>query len=167
MMKCKWQSWVYWICRLVLGCTFIFAALLKIAAPQAVADSVVAYRLLPDFLVNAFALMLPFFELSSGLLVITGCFIRIGLLGIFTLLILFITALGIALIKGLSIDCGCFVSESWLDIPPWAAFIRDIGLLAITILIYKYYLIKATGSNVGSISKQIPDRDRIGGPARL
>jgi len=134
----RFQRWEYWIGRFLLGAVFVYAAIFKIISPQDFADSLAAYRMLPFPVINLLALGLPLFELVCGLLVLTGFFLRIGVLGIFAMLTVFIAALAIALLRGLSIHCGCFGAHSWLDSNPWIALLRDGILLVFAVFIYRY-----------------------------
>jgi putative oxidoreductase len=132
-----WQAGV-WMARFLLGTVFIYAAMTKITSPQDFADSIAAYQILPFSVINLLALGLPFFELVCGLLILTGFFIRISTLGILAMLAVFMGALGFELLRGLSVDCGCFGAHSWLDTTPWLALIRDGILLALAIYVYGY-----------------------------
>ena len=127
---------MYWMARFILGIVFIHAAMLKLASPGEFAGSIAAYRLLPAALIDPLALVLPFFEFAAGLLVLTGFCFRVGVLGILGLLAIFIAATVSALLRGLSIDCGCFGSHTWLDSNPWAVLIRDGFLLGIAVFLY-------------------------------
>jgi uncharacterized membrane protein YphA (DoxX/SURF4 family) len=131
------QSWGFWVGRLFLGLIFIYAAVIKIVSPQDFADSIAAYRILPFSAINVFALGLPLFELSCGLLMLSGRFLRTGLLGIVAMLVVFMAALIIALLRGLSINCGCFGVYSWLDSNPWLSLLRDAILLGVTSFLYR------------------------------
>ena len=129
-----------WICRIgrfLLGAIFIYAAISKIGSPQDFADKIAAYQILPASAINLLALGLPPFELICGLLVLSGFYMRIGALGILGMLSLFAAALGIALFRGLSIDCGCFGGHSWLDGNPWIALTRDLFLLGLAVVVYR------------------------------
>ena len=105
------QAWLYWASRLVLGGVFIYAAILKMRAPQDFADSIASYHILPDPIINLWAFGLPLFELIGGLFLLTGYMCRIGLLSIMTMLLVFLGAILSALLRGLSINCGCFAGE--------------------------------------------------------
>ena len=131
------RAWLYWISRMLLGIAFICAALLKMASPQDFADSIAAYRLLPSPAINIFALGLPLFELSCGLFVLSGFCFRIGVLGILGMLLVFMTALVLALLRGLDIDCACFGTHFWLGSSPWAALVRDAILLLCAAFVYQ------------------------------
>lgn len=134
------QQWAYWTGRFLLGAVFIYAAIVKIGSPQDFADSIVAYQILPFSVINLLALGLPLFEFGCGVLVLTGFLLRIGILGILSMLGIFMGALAIALLRGLSIDCGCFGAHSWLDSNPWVALTRDVILLGLAAFVYKYSL---------------------------
>lgn len=94
--------------RLIVGVTFIYASISKIAHPQAFADSIYNYQLFPPLIIKPLSLFLPFFEMICGLFLICGIFKRstaillCGLLGLFTI------AIFINLVRGLNINCGCF-----------------------------------------------------------
>ena len=141
--------WGYWLGRLLLGLVFIYAAALKMASPQEFADSIAAYQILPFTVINLAALALPLFELSCGLLVLTGFFLRVGLLGLLGLLVVFAAATIAALLRGLSVDCGCFGPHSWFDTAPWVVLLRDGILLAITAFLYVYVQGRKSSSTSG------------------
>ncbi len=106
----------------------MYAAVLKLASPAEFADSIAAYRILPDSVVNLVALGLPVFEFACCLLVITGLFSRVGILGILGLLAVFAVAMVNSLLKGLPVECGCFGPHSWLNSDPWIGLVRN-GIL--------------------------------------
>jgi putative oxidoreductase len=132
-MKTRWGLRII---RFILGGVFIYAAISKIGAPQQFADNIASYQILPFAVVNVMAMGLPWFELICGLSVLTGFLIRMGALGILAMLGVFIVALAAALLRGLSIDCGCFGIQSWDESIPWIGFIRDSILLLLALWIY-------------------------------
>jgi len=140
MSAIRFQQMVFWLGRLVLGTVFIYAALLKIASPREFADSIAAYQILPFSAINLLALGLPLFELACGLLVVTGFYFRVGLLGILALLAVFIIAFVLALLRGLSVDCGCFGAHSWFDASPAVVLVRDGLLFGMAALLYRHHL---------------------------
>jgi uncharacterized membrane protein YphA (DoxX/SURF4 family) len=129
---------IYGLCRIALGAIFIYAAVVKISAPQSLADRIASYQLVPYPVISPIALGLPLFELACGLSLLTGYFCTTALLSVVTLLFLFLAALISALARGLPIDCGCFGVHSWLDAKPWLALGRDGVLLLGAIYAYKY-----------------------------
>jgi len=96
------------IIRLILGALFIYSAVTKIIDIDYFAKSLYNYRLLPEESLNFFALIIPWLEFIVGLLLITGIYVRESALLGTSLMILFIAAIGIALTRGLDIECGCF-----------------------------------------------------------
>lgn len=102
------NSYLLLTLRLILGAVFVFAAIEKISDPSLFAQSIMNFRLLPEFSVNFFALVLPWLELTSGLFLLLGLFSPESSLILFSMLLVFTTAVFIALLRGLNIDCGCF-----------------------------------------------------------
>lgn len=96
------------IFRLVLGFTFIYASLDKIVHPDQFARIVYNYKILPHFLINIYAVTLPWVELCAGLFLILGIFTESASLLICFLLLVFIVAISINLYRGVNLNCGCF-----------------------------------------------------------
>lgn len=133
-----YSSPIYALCRIVLGVIFIYAASGKINAPQELADSIASYRLVPYPIISVMALALPLFELTCGLLMLTGYLCATGLLSSIAMLIVFLASLLYAVVRGLPINCGCFGAHSWLDANPWIALVRDGVLLLCAIYAYRH-----------------------------
>lgn len=113
----------------MLGAVFLLASYDKILHPQAFAQTVYNYQILPDGLVNLAAMILPWLELLLGVCLLGGVWLP-GATAVSTaLLALFIGALVYNQIRGLDIHCGCFSSES-TDGPAglWTVA-RDLGFL--------------------------------------
>ena len=97
--------------RLVLGVTFIYASLDKIAHPEQFARIVYNYKILPQFLINIFAVTLPWVELTAGLFLILGIFTESASLLVSFLFIIFIIATSVNLFRGVDLNCGCFSTD--------------------------------------------------------
>lgn len=136
--------WAYLLARWIFGGVFVFAGILKMRSPIEFADNIAAYQILPVNLINALALGLPFFEIICGLLVLGGSHIRIGTLGISSMLLVFIGAIVTALKRGLHIDCGCFGGHSWIDSNLWMALGHNVALLLLAGFIYSHCQLKQT-----------------------
>lgn len=108
---------------------FAYAGFQKLADPQAFADSIASFAILPDRLVNLTALFLPPFEVVLALAVISGYQRRPALFGLVGLLVVFMGALVSAQVRGLAIDCGCFGAEVPSSAAAWHALLRDFPLL--------------------------------------
>lgn len=127
--------------RVILGSVFIYSGIVKSASPIQFADSIASYNILSPYFINLVATSLPLLEIACGFFVLTGFYIRVGLLTIFAMLAVFTAALLSAIIRGLSIECGCFGESSWLEANPWIASSRDLVLLAMAGYLYIDYLI--------------------------
>jgi uncharacterized membrane protein len=116
--------------RLGLGAMFLVAAYPKFTDPKGFATLVAQYQFLPAFAVNAFSLWLPAFEITVGIgLILTLWEREFGAL-IGLLLVMFIVALGQALLRNLGIACGCFDIEGATDAgESWFSLVRDVVLL--------------------------------------
>jgi hypothetical protein len=115
------------IARFVLGMVFVVAAVPKIADPATFASAVEAYELLPFPAVNAAAILIPWLELACGLFLVAGFNTRgaAALLG--ALLVFFIGAIMLAILRGLSINCGCFGGAD--AAVGWGKVLEDVALL--------------------------------------
>ena len=96
------------IIRTVIAVIFIVAGAEKIANPENFALSISNYRLFPVYSINIFAVVLPWIEIISGILLLFGIAVKENSTIILTLLLIFTSAIVISLFRGLSIDCGCF-----------------------------------------------------------
>lgn len=124
--------------RLILGVVFVYASLDKIAHPDQFARIVYNYKILPGFLINIFAIGLPWVELFCGLFLILGLFIESSSLLLALVLVSFIIALSVNFLKGIDIACGCFTTDpnakkegAWL-------LIRDFVLLLLSLQVLFY-----------------------------
>jgi uncharacterized membrane protein YphA (DoxX/SURF4 family) len=98
--------------RLILGGIFVFASIDKILHPEAFADAVYNYQILPDSFINLTAIVLPWLELVLGCLLITGAWMPGAVLFANLLLLTFIGVLIYNASRGLDIHCGCFSTEA-------------------------------------------------------
>ena len=122
------NKWLILVIRLILGITFIWASIDKIANPGGFALSIYNYRMLPHETINLMAIVMPWLELVTGILIIVGVFMRGSAFWIGLMLLVFIVALSSALVRGLDIDCGCFSVDGGHGV--------DTGLLIRDILMF-------------------------------
>jgi hypothetical protein len=93
------------------------------------------YRIVPGALVNLMALVMPWIELLCGLALILGIWKATARTFIAVLLVVFIAAISINLLRNNVIDCGCFdVSEAGKTRDERLAdmrfvIVRDLGML--------------------------------------
>ncbi|HEX8254481.1 MAG TPA: MauE/DoxX family redox-associated membrane protein [Thermoanaerobaculia bacterium] len=129
------HPWLTIRVQLALGAIFIAAALPKISDPPSFAHMIYNYRILPGGLINITALVMPWVELLAGLALVIGVWIRPARTLIAGMLLVFIVAISINLLRNNAIDCGCFdVSaagktheEQIRDM--WMVILRDLGML--------------------------------------
>lgn len=115
--------------RLAIGITFVYAAVDKIIHPDQFARIIYNYHLVPGQLINIFALFLPWVELITGVFVIVGYWEKAATVMIGGMLVMFIIALSMALVKGVNIECGCFSTTSKAKGPIKDLIFRDALLL--------------------------------------
>lgn len=123
--------------RILLGGIFIYASLSKILNPDQFAQAVMNYRVVPLVSVNLFAIVLPWLELVSGILLLVGLLTGGSIVMITVLMALFLGAIGSALLRGLDISCGCFSTDGVYTITIFY-FIRDLLLFALALQVLLY-----------------------------
>lgn len=134
---------LYDAARWILGIVFIYASFHKILYPAAFAEAVYRYQILPDWLINLAALVLPWLELFLGAFLIIGLWMPGAVVISNILFIIFMGALSYNMARGLDISCGCFstsATEGAADI--WTV-LRDGMFMAVS-----FYLFLATFRSV-------------------
>lgn len=99
------------VLRIAVGALFVAAALPKLQDPAAFANNISHYHLVIQPAERFLALALPPLELIVGLSLIFGVFHAGASFLAFALLLVFTTAIGIAVGRDLDISCGCFGKE--------------------------------------------------------
>lgn len=94
--------------RWLLGLVFVYACIHKILEPSAFAKIIYGYQLLPGYLINVTAIILPYVELYAGACLILGIRPRSAAIVVNGMLAVFIVAITINLVRGHAFDCGCF-----------------------------------------------------------
>ena len=129
------HPWLTLRVQIALGAIFIAAALPKITDPPSFAHMIYNYRILPAGLINLTALTMPWVEILAGLALVLGIWVRPARWLIAAMLIVFILAISLNLLRDNAIDCGCFdVSAANLTHEErirdmWMVILRDIGML--------------------------------------
>ena len=140
----KFQPWLTFLFRLILGGVLLVAGALKVTDPYSSATSVRAYQILPVDLANFLGFVLPFAEVVIGIFLIVGIWVRLNAIACGALMVMFIIAIGQAWARGISLDCGCFGKGGLLDsdeLPVWnytLEIARDIVLAAFAVYIYRF-----------------------------
>ena len=135
MKRILTNPWLTIRIQIALGIIFVVAALPKIVDPPSFAHMIYNYHLAPGALINFMALVMPWIELLCGLALILGIWQGTARSIIGALLITFVLAIAINLVRGNAIDCGCFdvsaankTREERLADMRWV-ILRDLGML--------------------------------------
>lgn len=137
----KYQPWIGFVFRVVLGGVLLVAGLLKYQHLDKSQMAVRAYELLPIALANFLGIVLPYLEIAIGILLIIGAAVRVS--AVISGLLMFAFSIGIAQAwaRGLSIDCGCFGGGG--QVAPGTAnylpeLVRDAGLALMAIYLFRF-----------------------------
>ena len=101
------------VLRIVLGAVFVLSSIGKIINPQDFSDIVRRYNIISELLVPYVAIVLPFVELLTGLLLVVGYKIKASALIVNVLLIAFIVFIIINMFRGETFECGCLDLEKF------------------------------------------------------
>lgn len=118
------------VLRVAMGLLFVAAAWPKLMDPAAFATAVTNYRMLPLPAERVLALVLPPLELLAGLALIVGVLDAGARVVVLALMLVFTTAIGTALARGLDISCGCFDTEGGAKVGI-AKLAENVGLTAV------------------------------------
>jgi putative oxidoreductase len=134
MMRARIVTWLAspylsLLFRWFLGTIFVYAGLVKIADPLGFALALYNYHILPAWMINPLAICLPWVEVMAGAGLIAGIMISGGALVVTGMLAIFAVAIGISLIRGLDIACGCFSTSASAEPITWLYVVRDLLLL--------------------------------------
>jgi putative oxidoreductase len=134
MMRARIISWLAspylsLLFRWFLGAIFVYAGLVKIADPLGFALALYNYHILPAWMINPLAICLPWVELMAGVGLLSGIMVSGGALVVNGMLAIFAVAIGIDLIRGLDIVCGCFSTSATAEPISWLFVARDLLLL--------------------------------------
>jgi len=124
--------------RIYLGGVFIFASIYKIQEPYEFALSVATYQISPLYLINLFAIILPWLELFVGITIIAGFWTRESAFLILGMMVLFAVALAYALAQGHEMTCGCFASQEAVDQIGVHTLVRDIVWITLAAYVFLF-----------------------------
>jgi uncharacterized membrane protein YphA (DoxX/SURF4 family) len=119
----------YHFTRLVMACVFIYASVDKIIHPDLFAEAVYNYQVLPEYLVNLTALILPWLELTLGTCLLINRWMAGASALAAILMALFVGMTIFNLARGLDISCGCFSAAPDDDPITMLTLARDVLLL--------------------------------------
>jgi len=131
-----WMVWLWRSLRIILGVIFIYASADKIINPHQFAYAISNYKLLPGDLINFFVLFLPWVEAVVGIFLIFGLSEWVSITIFNGLMIIFMAAIAISLVRGLNISCGCFTSDPNAEKMTWLTLLRDSSIIILGLAAY-------------------------------
>lgn len=122
--------------RLYIAGLFIYAGMVKINYTAEFAETIASYRMVPHWGVNAMAIIMPWIELISGILLLCGIRVRSAIVVLGSLLVMFTAGIAINLIWKAPIDCGCFHTLG--DTISWKTLVRDLIWIVMAAHVFFY-----------------------------
>ena len=131
------HSYIALAARFYLAWVFISACLHNLMMPESFAVDIATYQMLPLVFINPLAIMLPYIELGTGVMLVTGTKARAAALMVCGMMLMFMIALSYALFHDLSISCGCFASNAAAGSDPISGLtmLRDSAWLLIALYV--------------------------------
>ncbi|HEY0140792.1 MAG TPA: MauE/DoxX family redox-associated membrane protein [Thermoanaerobaculia bacterium] len=150
------HPWLTVRVQIALGAIFIVAAWPKLLDPPSFAHMIYNYRILPGGLINITSLIMPWAEIIAGLALILGVWTRGARWLIGLMLVVFMIAITINLLRNNAIDCGCFNvadagkthEERIKDM--WIVLIRDAGMLLM--IAQMWYAERVRGTTTAAVA---------------
>ncbi len=132
----------YHFTRLVMAGVFIYASIDKIIHPDLFAEAVYNYQVLPRYLVNLTALILPWLELTLGTCLLINRWMAGASALAAMLMALFVGMTVFNLARGLDISCGCFSAAPDDDPITALTLVRDMLFLIFSLTLAGLVFIK-------------------------
>jgi uncharacterized membrane protein YphA (DoxX/SURF4 family) len=119
----------------------VFSGAVKFADPDLFGMAVAQYDILPNLLVPYAATIIPALEILIGLSLVIGFRVRASACIAVLLMLVFIVAISVNVVRGRQIECGCFQSSITglgfsETVSPWLV-IRNIIFLAGFALVFR------------------------------
>ncbi len=122
------------VLRVAVGAVFIWAGALKIGHADVFAAQITAFGIVPHALIAPLALLLPVFEIVLGGYLIAGLYTRVAAVIAAIQLAIFATAIASAVMRGLSLSCGCF-GPGDKTVTSWPEVVRDVAVAAVAVFV--------------------------------
>jgi uncharacterized membrane protein YphA (DoxX/SURF4 family) len=120
--------------RIAIGGILIVAGAFKIGHGAEFAQQIAMFRLLPQPVVAPLALLLPFVEVLVGAYLVVGLFTRASAWVAAALFLIFDAAIASAVVRGLTLSCGCF-GPSDKSVTTWAEVARDAIFIVLAVIV--------------------------------
>ncbi len=127
------HRWTVRACQIAIGAIFAYAALNKLGDLPAFAKQIHNFRILPVAAENLVAMTLPWMEIVAALALILGVRARSGGVVVAGMLAVFTVAVILAILRGLSIECGCFGKASASTVGA-VKVAQNLGMLALALI---------------------------------
>jgi uncharacterized membrane protein YphA (DoxX/SURF4 family) len=125
------------IVRLALALAFFYSGFAKLLDPQELLFAVKAFKILPtqpDLLITTATYTVPIAEVLCAVLLVIGLWSRAAGFLLALMIVVFTAAIVSVLLRGLSIDCGCF--GQWLPSEvTWLTPLRNLAFFVPAALI--------------------------------
>lgn len=121
--------------RLVLAWVFIDSGWEKLYQLDTFYISAQNYKILPPLLTYFYAACVPWLEILAGVYLLLGLFRRFASALTGALLVSFLIAIAVVLIRGDAIDCGCYVGGHSEPVT-WELFARDALFLMMCVYLF-------------------------------
>lgn len=147
------------VLRLYVGGFFLYASMSKIPYPAQFAEATASYRLVPYWLLNLGAVILPWLEFVCGLFLVIGFMSRASAILIGCMIVLFNIMVLINMAWGAPIGCGCYDTVG--EPIGWKKIAENVIMLLFTIQIYYFdrlFILRRGGM-------EDPSRTRVAAPA--
>jgi putative oxidoreductase len=118
------------VCQIAIGVLMAWAGLAKIGNLHGFAEQLHNFRMMPIPIENLIAISLPWIELVAALALIFGVRARAGAILSALLLVAFTTAVFVAMLRGLDIECGCFGTNDATRVG-WVKIGQNLAMLAL------------------------------------
>lgn len=130
------SKYLAFVLRIGVGGFFLYASMSKIPYPAQFAEATANYRLVPYWLINPVAVVLPWIEFVCGLFMVIGFTSRASTVLIGLLLVVFNVMVLINMYRGAPISCGCYDTVG--EPIGWRKIIENMVLLIFTIHVYYF-----------------------------
>lgn len=132
----KWMIAAGWAGRLIVAGVFLFAGVHKLLAPDVFAQDIANYQAFPHWTWNLAAAIVPVTEVLAGLAVLIDVKRRAAAIVLGALNLAFIGLILSVIVRGISLDCGCFGEAAEASAVGWPMLLRDVGLMVAIIAAY-------------------------------
>jgi putative oxidoreductase len=136
LRKVVTSSYLALVFRIGVGGFFLYASMSKIPYPAQFAEATAGYRLVPYWLLNPGAVVLPWIEFVCALFLIIGFASRASGVLIGLMLIMFNTMVLINMYWGAPINCGCYDTVG--EPIGWGKILENALMLAFIVHIYYF-----------------------------